>query len=133
MWESYLAITATIYAFNILKQHPVKYASPYPYPAVLDYDDKQLYTEAMKTNRADLDLTKNPPAIRDSEFFRIYKMNSDCRLRKHCPVCPSDTLPNFLVSVTGAEFCPLQPYPEGGHNFLRSNKIVVLIPQCDEY
>ena len=72
VWEGYLAITATIYAFNLLKQYPVKYASLYPYPAVLDYDDKQLYTEAMKTNRADLDLTKNPPPIREqSEFFRI--------------------------------------------------------------
>ena len=38
----------------------------------LDYDDKQLYTEAMKANRADLDLSKNPPPIREqSEFFRI--------------------------------------------------------------
>ena len=76
VWEGYLAITATIYAFNILKQYPVKYASPYPYPAVLDYDDKQLYTEAMKTNRADLDLTKNPPAIRESEFFRIQPLQT---------------------------------------------------------
>ena len=38
----------------------------------LDYDDKQLYTEAMKANRADLDLSKSPSPIREqSEFFRI--------------------------------------------------------------
>ena len=71
VWEAYLAITATIYAFNILKQNPVRYVSPYHFPAVLDYDDTQLYAEEMKSNTADLDLTKNPPAIRDSEFFRL--------------------------------------------------------------
>ena len=76
VWESYLAITATIYTFNILKQHPVRYATPYPFPAVLDFDNKQLYTEAMKNNRADLDLTKNPPAIRGSEFFRVQPLQT---------------------------------------------------------
>ena len=76
IWESYLTIAATIFTFNILKQHPVRYATPYPFPAVLDYDNKQLYTEAMKNNRADLDLTKNPPAIREAEFFRIQPLQT---------------------------------------------------------
>ena len=75
VWEAYLAITATIYAFNILKQNPVRYMSPYHFQAVIDYDDTQLYAEAMKPNTADLDLTKSAMGANleggDPEFFRV--------------------------------------------------------------
>ena len=75
VWEAYLAITATIYAFNILKQNPVRYMSPYHFQAVIDYDDTQLYAEAMKPNPADLDLTKSAMGANlergDAEFFRV--------------------------------------------------------------
>ena len=72
VWQSYLAISATVLVFNMNKSKPVRYFAPFVTPAsVIDYDNKELYIAAVQKNHKDLDMDSPPPPIRSSEEYII--------------------------------------------------------------
>ena len=57
VWQSYLAVVATLFVYNTNKASPVRYHPPHANKvACIEYDNMDLYNETMKINTKDLDL-----------------------------------------------------------------------------